>query len=87
VEGRFIFEQTDEAEGVFQIVQAKARLSSTNQWSEIWGGGMEMSILFRKDGATSGEAGQFVMIKNDGSTEQGDWDADEIREDFSLNEL
>jgi len=46
-----------------------------------------MSILFRKDGATSGEAGQFGMIKNDGSTEQGDWDADEIREDFSLNEL
>ena len=87
VRGRFIFEQTDEAEGVFQIVQAEAKLSSTNQWSEIWGGGMEMSILFRKDGATSGEAGQFVMIKNDGSTEQGDWDADEIREDFSLNEL
>jgi hypothetical protein len=86
VEGRFIFEQTNEAEGVFQIVEARAKLSSTNQWSQIWGGGMDMSILFRKDGATSGEAGQFVMIKNDGTTEQGDWDADEIREDFTLNE-
>ncbi len=84
VEGRFIFEQTDDAEGVFQIVQSTAVLSSNGQKVDVWGGGLEMSILFRKDGATSGEAGQFVMIKNDGSTEQGDWDAEQIRDDFSF---
>ena len=45
---------------------------------------MEMNIIFRKEGSASGEAGQFVMFKEDGSTEQGDWDAEQIREDFSL---
>ena len=84
VEGRFIFEQTDEAEGIFRIVQSTALLSSSGQRVDIWGGGMEMNIIFRKEGSASGEAGQFVMFKEDGSTEQGDWDAEQIREDFSL---
>ena len=31
------------------------------------------------------EAGAYVILKNDGTSEQGGWDADNLRKDFSLN--
>jgi hypothetical protein len=85
ITGRFIFEQTDEGEGSFRIVDMGVTLASGSPWDggEPWGGSMEMSIIFQKqqDGR---EAGSFVMFKDDATENQGAWNSENVRKDFSL---
>jgi hypothetical protein len=81
----FTFEQIDETSGSFQAIQPYATLSGSGETVEVWGGGMELSFTYQKPNGKK-EAGAYVILKNDGSTEQGDWDSDQIREDFSLND-
>ena len=55
----------------------------------IWGqpgqpGGMELSFLFEKPNGKK-EQGAYVMLKNDGTQEQGDFGSDQIRKDFTLD--
>ena len=85
ITGRFIFDQINENQGVFQAVSPMAILSSGDGTPEpIWGGGMELSFLFEKPNGKK-EQGAYVMLKNDGTQEQGDFGSDQIRKDFTLD--
>ena len=79
----FIFDQIDETSGSFQAITPMATLSSTRELQEVWGGGVELSFTYRKPDGDK-EAGAYVMLKNDGTSEQGGWDGDKIRKDFTL---
>ena len=84
VTGRFSFDQINENQGVFQAVNPMAILSSGNGIpTPIWGGGMELSFLFEKPNGKK-EQGAYVMLKNDGTQEQGGFGSDKIRKDFTL---
>ena len=50
---------------------------------EPWGGNMEMSIVFQKDNGGK-ETGNFVMFKDDATVDQGGWESEKVRKDFSL---
>jgi hypothetical protein len=80
----FTFEQIDETSGSFQAINPMATFSSDNTTQEVWGGGMELSFTYQKPNGDK-EAGAYVILKNDGTSEQGGWDADNLRKDFSLN--
>jgi len=80
----FTFEQIDETSGSFQAINPMATFSSDNTTQEVWGGGMELSFTYQKPSGDK-EAGAYVILKNDGTSEQGGWDADNLRKNFSLN--
>ena len=79
----FTFEQIDETSGSFQAINPMATLSSDNTTQSVWGGGMELSFTYQKPDGDK-EAGAYVILKNDGTSEQGGWDGDKIRKDFTL---
>ena len=69
-----------------QVFSPETNLSGDgkDEWTPIWGGGMSMVVNFLEPTKENPAWGGYIIMRNAGSTEEGDWDTQEIRSEFTL---
>ena len=85
LDGKVVFESGGARDGLFRVSNAKVDFSGDN-WGAIdaWGGEFEIALEFDKPGPNL-ESGTYLIMRGDGSTEQGVWTAPQVRKPFSID--
>ena len=82
--GRVSYAPDGPLNGLFRVFELSANLSSDPEDSvPAWGGEMEIFLQFEKPG-NNRESGSYLILRGDGSMEQGLWESSKIRKPFSL---
>ena len=85
IRGRFQAVPTSRTNLSFNIRNPEANHSGdgTEEWFPIYGGGMSMTVQIALRKGT-GHWGGYVILRNDGETEQGDWGGQEMKSAFTI---
>ena len=85
LDGKVVFESGGARDGLFRVSNAKVDFSGDNQGLvDAWGGEFEIALEFDKPGPNL-ESGTYLIMRGDGSTEQGVWTAPLVRKPFSID--